>query len=190
MLLDKVYMKTTASTTLTSSTVATEETGATLTYDATPTLTYATGTWQCVVLSTPFIYSGSNLEIIVETNFTGGGSTEGSAGKVMRYSTATSAHQYWEQDTTNPNATLSGTVTSNRPNVQFNYAPPVVAPGVLQFNPTSYTNNEGALVATTVTRTAGTTGAVSVDYATSSSTGAVGGEPATELTITFRHRER
>ncbi|WP_460551601.1 hypothetical protein, partial [Hymenobacter daeguensis] len=114
----RILMKTTAATTLTSATVATEETGATLVYNATPAVgSYVAGQWVTLTLSTPFAYAGtSNLEVIVETNATGGGN-EGSTSKQFRYSTATGRAQTWATDNSPPTST--GSITSSRPNIQL-----------------------------------------------------------------------
>lgn len=114
-------------------------------------------TWQCVTLSTPFAYNGNNLEVIVETNATGGGN-ESSSGKAYRYNTATNRHQTWATDTTAPTGT--GTLSNNRPNFQFNFAPPVVAPGELQFSSANFGGAEGGNVVLTISRTNGTAGTV------------------------------
>ena len=169
----RIHMKTTtASTFAAATTVAAEQTGATLVYDATPTLTYTAGAFQCIALTTPFTYTGDNLEIIVETNFGGSGGDASSTAKQYRYSTATSQHQVWNQDTTAP--TGVGTVNSTRPNLQFNFVPPVIAPGNLQFSATSYSGAEGSNINATVNRVSGSSGTVGVSYTLTDGT-AVGG---------------
>ena len=50
----------------------------------------------------------------------------------------------------------------------------VIAPGTLQFSSTSYTGTEGATATITVSRSAGSSGSVSVDYATSNGTATAG----------------
>lgn len=167
--LTRVYMKTTTATSFAAgTTVATEEAGATLTYTGTPTLTYGANSYQCLTLSTPFTYTGNNLQVLVETD-AGGTGTEGSSAKQFRYSTATNAHQVWEQDTTAPTATSTSIgspsgIFSTRPNIQFNYAPPVVAPGTLQMSAASYSGDEGSNVNATVSRVSGSSGTVGVTY--------------------------
>ncbi|MBK7096149.1 MAG: hypothetical protein IPH57_14325 [Saprospiraceae bacterium] len=108
----KIYLKTTTSSTLTSSTWATMISGATLVYDATRNYT-PTG-WLTIDII-DYTYPGDNLLVLCETNYGGGGT---SSYPVFRYSTATSQHQYWYQDNSAP--TGSGTVNSNRPNIQLN----------------------------------------------------------------------
>ncbi len=172
----KVYMKTTtASTFPAATTVSTEVSGATLVYDATTTLTFTAGSYMTLNLTTPFIYSGDNLEIIVETNFGGAGGDGSGTAKQFRYSTVASSHQTWDQDTTAPTGT--GTIVSTRPNIQFNYSPPASAPaGTVQFSSATYSVGEGGTMATlTVTRTGGSNGAVTVNYALAGGTATGGG---------------
>ncbi|KAA9325508.1 T9SS type A sorting domain-containing protein [Hymenobacter busanensis] len=121
----KVYIKETSTSSFAvATTVATEETGATLVYDGTlPAATFTNNTWITLPLPAPFYYTGSqNLEIIVETNATGGGNGESSGTKQLRYSTATNRAQIWATDTSPPTST--GSITSNRPNLQVVLGPP------------------------------------------------------------------
>jgi hypothetical protein len=115
----RIFLKTTtASSFASATTVATEETGATLVYSGTlPAASFVAGQWVTIPLTTTFPYNGtSNLEVIVETNATGSGN-EGSSSKRFRYSTATNGLQTWSQDTSAP--TTTGTIGNNRPNVQL-----------------------------------------------------------------------
>ena len=127
-----IYLKTTSATSLTSSTVAAEEAGATQVYNATiPAASFVAGTWITIPLTTSFAYNGtSNLEVIVETNATGGGN-EGSTAKQFRYTTVSGGMQTWDQDTSPP--TGSGSVSSSRPNIQLTGLTPLpcVAPSSL-----------------------------------------------------------
>jgi hypothetical protein len=122
----QIYLKHTASATFAASTtVATELTGATLVYSGTIS-TFTANSWLTVTLSPTFSYDGtSNLEIIVLSSFTGGGSGEGTAGKVFRYTsqgTGNNRMQYWETDTNPPTGT--GTRSIYRQNVQLTVTPP------------------------------------------------------------------
>ena len=116
----KVYLKTvTASNFAAATTVAAEETGATLVYDSTlPATAFTANTWVTLPLTAPFAYNGtSNLEVIVETNATGPGN-ETSTGKGFRSHVAGSTQaQYWNADTTPPAGT--GTLSTARPNMQL-----------------------------------------------------------------------
>ncbi|WP_210519232.1 fibronectin type III domain-containing protein [Hymenobacter terricola] len=149
----KVYLKTTTSTSFAAAgtTVAAEETGATLVYDATiPATAFTASTWVTVALTAPFAYNGTdNLEIIVEANG-GGTGTEGSAAKTFRFhSTAVNRFQSWQADNAAP--TTAGTVALTRPNIQLIGLTPAAcaAPsGLAVATPTATT--------ATVTFTAGT----------------------------------
>ncbi|WP_262494176.1 MopE-related protein, partial [Flavobacterium caeni] len=121
----RIYMKHKATATNTAATYNNEISGATLVYGPVtiPAASFVANQWITINLSTPFAYNGtSNLQILTETNATGGGN-EGSAGKVFRSGpTVTNAMMTWSQDTTDPSASLNGTVTSNRPNIQLTIA--------------------------------------------------------------------
>ncbi|MDX1953895.1 MAG: proprotein convertase P-domain-containing protein [Chitinophagaceae bacterium] len=115
-----VYLKEVGTTTTQSSvTWATKITGATTVYTGTPGNT--TG-WRVFTFPSPFLLNANqNLEVMVECNF-GGSGTGGSAGNDVRYSTVTTGHQFWQQDGSAPTGT--GSTSSNRPNIQFVFAPP------------------------------------------------------------------
>ncbi|MBC6697448.1 T9SS type A sorting domain-containing protein [Hymenobacter puniceus] len=141
----KIYLKTVTNATFaTATTVAAEETGATLVYDATiPAASFTPDTWVSVPLSAPFAYNGtSNLEVIVETNATGGGN-ETSTGKAFRYSstgTGNNRTQLWATDNTAP--TANGALSLLRPNIQLTgltplSCPPVTGVTVSNITPTS-----------------------------------------------------
>lgn len=116
----KIYLKETSSSTLSSVTWASMISGATLVYDANNTSITASA-WNEFNLTTTFSYGGSdNLLVLVEANY-GGYGTGGSGGTGVRYSSATSLHQYWRADSSPPSG--SGTVTANRPNIQITFAP-------------------------------------------------------------------
>ncbi|ESU20447.1 hypothetical protein FEDK69T_29670 [Flavobacterium enshiense DK69] len=116
-----VYLMETASSALTAGTWANQISGATQVYSG--SVTPVVG-WNTINLSVPFNYTGgsNNLMVLVEANFGGGGNSGGSSGNSVRYSTATSQHEYWQQDTTAPIA--NGTVSNNRPNVQITFGSP------------------------------------------------------------------
>ncbi|MBD2766829.1 fibronectin type III domain-containing protein [Hymenobacter sp. BT664] len=141
----KVYLKTVSNSTFAgATTVAAEETGATLVYDATiPAAAFTANTWITLPLTTPFAYNGtSNLEVIVETNATGGGN-EPSTGKAFRYASTGAGNnraQFWAADNTAPTGT--GALSLLRPNIQLTgLAPltclPVTALSVSNITPTS-----------------------------------------------------
>ena len=131
----RIYMKMTASATHTAGTYNAAITGATLVYGPV-TITAAgltAGAWNTITLATPFAYTGTNLQILVETNATGAGSDPATTSKQFRCGPAvTGAFESWAQDTTDPSASLAGTVAATRPNVQLTMAVPCTgtpAPG-------------------------------------------------------------
>ena len=165
-----ISMKTTTAANFTApSTVATELTGATTVYTGTIG-TITANAWKCYTLTAPFSYTGDNIEVIVQTNYGGGGIT---GSPTLRYSTKATAHQQWTADTSPP--TGVGVTNSSRPNLQLVYSSPA-GPGKLQFSSVTYGGNEGTTATVTVTRTGGIDGAVSVDYATSDGTATAGSD--------------
>ncbi|MBK0404924.1 T9SS type A sorting domain-containing protein [Adhaeribacter sp. BT258] len=120
----QIYIKQSTATSITASTVAAAETGATLVYNGNLNIgAAAVGTWLTIPLSTPFPYTGgaNNLEIVAESN--GGGSgLFGSTAITYRTNTTTGTLlQNWNQDSSPPTGT--GTTYSNRPNVQLSFIP-------------------------------------------------------------------
>jgi hypothetical protein len=171
-----IYMKNTANPDFAlTTTVVAEEAGATQVFNATiPAATFVAGGFACVNLPTPFINAGPNLEVLVETNF-GGGGNGGSTSRTIRGSiTALATHQIWDADTTPPSGVGSLTAVPTRPNIRLTFTA-ATGPGTLQFSSPTYNKTEAAANATiTVNRVAGQTGAVSVNYATANGT-ATGG---------------
>lgn len=121
----RIYMKQRTTLMTANTTYATETTGATLVFGPTDITGFTAGSWKTITLATPFTYTGgtNHLEVIVETNATGGGN-EGVAAKQFRYSpasgTSTQYYQAWNQDNTAP--TGNGTRSANRPNIQLAFA--------------------------------------------------------------------
>jgi subtilisin-like proprotein convertase family protein len=152
----RIYMKTRSNLFTAASTYATETTGATLVYGPTtiPASALTAGQWYTITLATPFFYDGSgNLEVLVETNATGGGSGEGGTAKQFRYNTQpdNGRFQTWNNDGTPPAGT--GTLSLNRPNIQFNITePPCVSAGL----------NGGAAASSTASSCPGTAFTLSV----------------------------
>ncbi len=91
--------------------------------------------WLGFVLTTPFVYTGNNIKIIIETN-AGGSGNELSTAKQFRWTDGSS--QTWQADTTAP--TVLGTVQTSRPNIQLVWSPPL---------PPANDACSGALIATT-----------------------------------------
>ncbi|MEO5564094.1 MAG: GEVED domain-containing protein, partial [Chitinophagaceae bacterium] len=114
-------------------TYTTETTGATLVYGPTtiPAASFIAGQWITIPLATNFTYNGtSNLEVIVETNYTGGGG-EGSTGKQFRVALQPTDRYYqrWQADATAPPGT--GTFAAVRPNIQVTFSNPPCVSGSL-----------------------------------------------------------
>ena len=110
----KVYMKmTTAASLAPAASWPTLITGLTPLYDGSFSGTTA-GAWKTITLDTPFEYTGNNLEILIESNYGGGGTS----GPQWYYSTAANQNQYIRKDNTAP-TTETGTVGSSLPNVQL-----------------------------------------------------------------------
>ena len=144
----KVYMKmTTAASLAPAASWPTLITGLTPLYDGSFSGTTA-GAWKTITLDTPFEYTGNNLEILIESNYGGGGTS----GPQWYYSTAANQNQYIRADNTAP-TTATGTVNSSRPDVQldisgyttfppaFGVTPTSVAFGIVNMNTTTaYTN--------------------------------------------------
>ena len=139
----KVYLKTVSNSTFAApTTVATEEAGATLVYNATiPAAAFTANTWISLPLTAPFTYDGiSNLEVIVETNATGNGS-EGGAAKEFRYSSTgvgSRRAQFWDNDNTAPVGV--GTLSVLRPNIQLTGLTPLTCLPVTGLRMTNITS--------------------------------------------------
>jgi hypothetical protein len=127
----KIYLKEIADSTFAAaSTVATEETGATLVYsDTIYPASFVKNNWVTVALTTTFVHATTNnIEVIVETNNTGGtaGTDATALSKGFReYTVASSRMQYWQSTTGSgtPPATNGTLVTGTRCNIQFTITP-------------------------------------------------------------------
>jgi len=109
---------------VTSSTVVTEISGATLVYSGTlPSTSFVKNQWVTINFTSPFTHATSKpVEFIFETNATGTGN-EGVNGKFFSHCSSTTSFytcQYWTADNTPP--TTSGTVTYYKPVVQITMA--------------------------------------------------------------------
>ena len=131
----KIFIKEVTDSTFTASTVAAEETGATLVYnDSIPASSFVAGQWIMVNLSVPYIYtSTNNLEIIIETNSGGTAGTDAVVlAKGFRYSNVSGAReQYWQSATGSGTAPAgNGTLMNgNRHNIQLVFAPVLACSG-------------------------------------------------------------
>ncbi|HMR41871.1 MAG TPA: T9SS type A sorting domain-containing protein [Ignavibacteria bacterium] len=123
-----VKMNTTALTALaTSQTYATTSTGAVTVFSGTISgAQYVAGTWIEITLDSPFNYSADNLLVLVETNYGGSGSGEGSTTKQFRRSApvpASNCMTVWNADNSPPTGTASPTSTRSNVQLTFGAAP-------------------------------------------------------------------
>ncbi|MCK9309155.1 MAG: choice-of-anchor D domain-containing protein [Candidatus Cloacimonetes bacterium] len=130
----KIYMKmTTASSLAPAAPWATLIAGLSPLYEGTISVT-SVGGWKTITLTTPFIYTGNNLEILIESNYGG----TGTSGPKWYYSPATNRNQFIRKDSSAP-TTEVGTVDSNRPDIQldirgFHDFPPSLAASPASIN--------------------------------------------------------
>jgi subtilisin-like proprotein convertase family protein len=131
----RVYLKRRSTTFTAISTYASEISGATLVYGPTtiPAATFVAGQWITLNLATafPYLTETDNLEVIVETNATGGGNGETTTSKQFRYTAQpnTQFFQGWAADTNPP--TGDGTLSLNRPNIRLTIQQSPCVPGSL-----------------------------------------------------------
>lgn len=122
------------------------------------------GKWVTIPFTTPFTYTGNNLEILVGTDI-GYGTGANTTDKTFRWHNATDQTQVWNSNL-DPSATGTGTVLDTRPNIRILYNTPG-APGALSFDYSPITMLENRNQVITVNRVGGSVGAISVNYATS-----------------------
>ena len=112
-------------------TYAGASTGAVLCFNGTVSAaTFTAGSWVTIPLTTPFYFNGggTHLEILVETNY-GGGGGEAFNGKVFSRSNAPgNLYQYWAADNTPPVG--NGVLSVSRPDVQLTYTVATPCSGV------------------------------------------------------------
>ncbi len=126
----KIYLKEVPDSTFTASTVAAEETGATLVYqDTIYPASFTKNAWTTVTLTTAFAHlTTNNIEVIIETNSQGTNGTDlTSLSKGFRYSTVPSVRMEYWQSATNSSVIPAGNgvlpAPNNRTNVQFTIIP-------------------------------------------------------------------
>ncbi|HNQ68545.1 MAG TPA: T9SS type A sorting domain-containing protein [Bacteroidales bacterium] len=107
----KIYLKETSLTTFTATTWANLTLDATLVYDG--NVSFSSTGWFTIDIS-DYLYSSTNLMVLCEVNYGGGGTFSYPA---FRYSSASNKHIAFAQDNTAP--TGNGTVNANRPNIQI-----------------------------------------------------------------------
>ncbi|HNY03694.1 MAG TPA: hypothetical protein PKG48_13940, partial [Bacteroidales bacterium] len=114
----KIYLKQTATSTLSAATWSTMISGATLVYNS--TATFPASDWQTIDIA-DFVYNnsnGDNLLVLCEANFGGNGA---SSSPNFAYSYNPSKHETWQQYDSPP--TGSGVPDENRPNLQVSFLP-------------------------------------------------------------------
>ncbi|RZJ34903.1 MAG: hypothetical protein EOO51_07970, partial [Flavobacterium sp.] len=139
-----------------------------------PAAMFNAGRWIHIPLSTPFTYTGNNIQVLVETNAGSSGATESSTSKQFRWSPGgTNCTQNWNtwQSTFNNNS--YGIPEGRKPNIQLWYSTSGEA-GNVSFDNTIFTASENTTASIIVNRNGGSTGAVSVNYATSNGTATAG----------------
>lgn len=135
--------------------------------------TVATGKWITLPFSAPFMYTGNNLHVLVGTNL-GDAPGKGTTDKIFRWHNAPAQTQVWKSNL-DPIFNGNGTVMGTKPNIQILYDEPGAA-GTLSLDYSATTMLENRSQVISVNRSGGSTGAVSVDYATSDGTAIAGSD--------------
>ncbi|MGV3697849.1 T9SS type A sorting domain-containing protein [Flavobacterium sp.] len=180
-----VYLKNGGSSSYSSSSYNPVTLGATLVYaDTLPASDFQAGKWVTIPFTTPFEYTGANLQILVGTNYEASNS-DGPATKAFRWSdTSQNQTQYWNSNIA-PTFPSNGTVVASKPNIQILYNTPGEV-GTLSLDYATDTMLEHRTKTFAVNRSGGSTGTVSVDYATSDGTAIAGTDyNATSGTLTW-----
>ena len=134
---------------------------------------FVSGGWIYIPFSTPFTYTGNNIQVLVETN-AGNSISESINAKQFRWSLGpNNASQYWYSWTSPFNNNAYGVPESGRPNIQLFYTTPGAA-GQVSFDNAQFRASENTTAVITIHRNGGSTGAISVNYATSNGTATAG----------------
>jgi hypothetical protein len=97
------------------------------------TVTFNSVGWVYIPFTIPFVYTGNNLVVMVESNYGGAGTSNS---QTFRYTTSTTAsHHYMYADTTPP--TTNGYVNASRPNIGLSLTSIGTDP-VFNVSPTSW----------------------------------------------------
>jgi hypothetical protein len=168
-----IYMKNVGVSSYSSGIYNTGLIGATLVYSGTlPATDFQAGKWVTIQLTAPFEYTGTNLQILVGTNYEVS-NADGPATKAFRWTnTSQNQTQYWNSNIA-PTFPSNGTVTTSKPNIQILFDTPT-AVGTLSLDYDTDTMLEHRTKTFAVNRSGGSTGTVSVDYATSNGTAIAG----------------
>ncbi|NMH26743.1 beta strand repeat-containing protein, partial [Flavobacterium silvaticum] len=115
-----VSMQNTSAATLSTASYANATATSTSVYSGTiPAVT--AGGWVTITLSTPFSYSGGNLEVLIKSNYGTTATNEAAGARAFRWFTTTARGVVWER---NNNATLratDATAVSAVPHIRFGY---------------------------------------------------------------------
>ncbi|NUY80448.1 T9SS type A sorting domain-containing protein [Flavobacterium sp. MAH-1] len=138
-----------------------------------PSAAFVPGGWINIPFATPVTYTGNNIRVVVATD--GGNSiSESINAKQFRWSLGpTNSSQYWYSWTSPFDEDDYGVPESGRPNIQIFYTTPGSA-GHVSFDNATFTASENTMATITVNRNGGSTGAVSINYATSDGTAIAG----------------
>ncbi|HRN99403.1 MAG TPA: hypothetical protein PLA69_08860, partial [Flavobacterium sp.] len=128
-----------------------------------PASAFVPGGWINIPLTTPLLYTGNNIQVLVATD--GGNSiTESMSAKQFRWTTGpTNSSQYWYSWTSPFDDDDYGVPESGRPNIQFFYTTAGAA-GTVSFDNSTFTVSENTNAGIIVYRNGGSTGSISVDY--------------------------
>ncbi|CAM3400032.1 T9SS type A sorting domain-containing protein [Flavobacterium longum] len=138
-----------------------------------PSTAFVPGGWINIPFTTPVTYTGNNIQVLVETNG-GNAITESMTAKQFRWSPGPSnSSQYWYSWTSPFDDNDYGVPEGGRPNIQLFYTTPGAA-GNVSFDNVQFTASENTNAVITVNRNGGSTGAISINYATSNGTAIAG----------------
>ena len=156
----KIYLKSTPDATMTAVPWATMLTDATLALEG--NYTFNAAGWVTFTLTNPFMYTGGNLLVMVETTYTGTGTA---TYPYFNYSVGPAAtHQIWYQDTTAP--TGNGTLNTNRPNIGLFFSTGGMGSitGIVLHDSTPLSGATVTVVGTQLTQTTGPAGTYNFPY--------------------------
>ncbi|RZJ73602.1 Calx-beta domain-containing protein [Flavobacterium sp.] len=140
-----------------------------------PAANFVTGRWIYIPFQTPFTYSGNNIEVVVETN-AGTNNTEFSNAKQFRWSSGSNnCSMTWYAFSSPFNNNQYGVPQSRKPNIQLLYTATGQA-GNVSFDNAQFNASENTTATILVNRNGGSTGAISVNYATSDATATAGSD--------------
>lgn len=168
-----IYLRNSYSTSFTASNYNSEASGFTYVGGTSNAANAVAGKWIDLPFTTPFAYTGENLEVLVTANI-GNAAGANTTDKFFRWHNATSQTQVWNSNL-DPSAIGTGTILDIKPNIQILYNTPG-ATGTMSFDYSPLTILENRNQVITINRVGGFVGAISVDYATSDGTAIAGSD--------------